>query len=70
MDDGTYAVTRDIGDTQAVHQLVVAGSDLHAIHPGDNAVSAYLTDIADTAAVNLLAVGPLQAFADGMGGGI
>ena len=40
-----------------------------AVHLGDDAVAADLLDIRHPAAVDLLAVGPLQALADGVGGG-
>ena len=68
MDDGAHLMTADVLDVQAVHQLVVAGCNLHTIHCSDNAVAADFLHIGHTAAVQLLAVCPLQALADWMRG--
>ena len=68
MDDGPHTVAGKIGNPQPVHQLIVSDGYLQTIHLGDDAVSADFLNVADTGAVNLFSVGPLQAFADGMGG--
>ena len=68
VDDGAYAVTGDVRHAQPVHQLVVAGGYLHAVHFGDDAAAADLLNIRHPAAVDLPAIGPLQAFADGVAG--
>ena len=54
---------------ETVHQLVVAYGDEAAVHPGHDAVAADLLHISDPAAVDMLAVGLLDAFGDGMAGG-
>ena len=69
MDDGSRAVTGDIGNAQAIHQLVISRSHLLAVHPGDDTVSADLLNVRHPGAVNLPAVSPPQAPADGMGRG-
>ena len=69
MDDGADAAAVVVGDAQLLHELAVAGGDGYAVHLGSDAVAAELLHIRDAAAVNGPAVGALQAFADGMGGG-
>ena len=69
VDDGPHAVAVVIGNTQLDHQLAVAGGHRVAVHHGGDAVAAALLDVRHTAAVDGLAVGFLQALADGMGGG-
>ena len=69
VDDGTHAVAVVVGDAQVLHELVVAGRDLHAVHLCGDAVAADLLDVGDPGAVDFLAVGALEALADGMGGG-
>ena len=68
MDNGAHAVAVDVLHTQAVHEFIVASSHLNAIHCGDHAAPADL-HVGDPVAVDLFAVGALQAFADGVGGG-
>ena len=68
VDDGAHLMTADVLDVQAVHQLVIAGCNLHTIHRSDDAVAADFLHIGHTAAVQLLAVCPLQALADWMRG--
>lgn len=57
VDDGAYAVTGDVRHAQPVHQLVVAGGYLHAVHFGDDAAAADLLNIRHPAAVDLPAIG-------------
>lgn len=54
---------------EALHQAVVAGGYRSAVYLCDNAVAAYLLDIAHSAAVKLPAVSLAQAFADRVRGG-
>ena len=53
----------------ALHELAVARGHLCAVHPCDDAAAAYLLYAGDPVALYFLAVGLLQALADGMGGG-
>ena len=66
MQDRADAVAGDAVYAQLFHQLVVANGDLHPIDRGGQAVAADLLDIGHAAAVDRLAVGPLQALADGV----
>ena len=59
----------DVRDAQAVHQLAVARGDRDAVNLCGDAVAADFLDVADAAAVDLFAVGALQALADRVGGG-
>ena len=69
VDDGADAVAVDVRDAQAVHQLAVARGDRDAVNLCGDAVAADFLDVADAAAVDLFAVGALQALADRVGGG-
>ena len=69
VDDGAHTVAVVPGDAQLLHELVVAHGHGDAVHLGHHAVAAELLDIRDPLAVNGAAVGPLQALADGVGGG-
>ena len=69
MQDRADAVAGDAVYAQLFHQLVVADGDLHPIDRGGQTVAADLLDIGHAAAVDRLAVGPLQALADGVRGG-
>ena len=69
MDNGAHAVAGDEGDSQPVHELVVAGGHGTAVHGGGDALPADLLNVGHPGAVQLLAAGPLEAFADGVGGG-
>ncbi len=69
MDDGADAVAVVVLDAELLHQLAVAGGDGVSIDLGVDAVAADLFNIGHAAAVDLLAVGLLQALADGMRGG-
>ena len=59
----------DKRNTAQRHQLVVACGHWDAVHLGGDAVAADLLNVGDPAAVELPAAGPLEAFADGVGGG-
>ena len=50
------AVAGDVGNAQAIHQLIVAGRDLNAVHLCDDAVAADFLDLGDPGTVDLLAV--------------
>ena len=66
VNDRAHAVTVLIGDPQLVHQLGVARRHSHAVHSRRHAVAADLLDVGHAAAVDRLAIGLLQAPADGM----
>ena len=69
VDDGTHAVTVVIRDAQLLHKLAVARRHRMTVHHRRDAVAAELLNVRHTAAVDGLAVGALEALADGMGGG-
>ena len=69
MDDGAHAVAGNGLQPQPPHQLVVACGHWDAVHLGGDAVAADLLNVAHTVAVDGLAVGALEALADGVGGG-
>ena len=56
-------------DAQLLHELAVARGDGVPVHLGGDAVAADLLNIRHPAAVDVLAVGLLQALADGVRGG-
>ena len=53
-------------DAHRIHQPAVAGCDGASVYDGGDALAAYLADVSDAAAVDLPAVGALEAFAYGM----
>lgn len=67
MDNGSGLMTVNVRNVQMLHQFGVAGCNLHAVHLGNDAVSADLLNIADTGAIRFLSIGPLQALADRVG---
>ena len=67
VNDGARAVAGTVWHAQMVHELSVARSHLPPIHGGDHAVAADLLNVFHAAAVDGLAVGLLQALANGMG---
>ncbi len=69
MDDGADAMAVVPRNAQPVHELTVAHGHVGAVHLGGDAIAADLLYVRDTVAVDLAAVGPLEALADGMGGG-
>ena len=69
MDDGADAMAVVPRNAQSVHELAVAHGYVGAVHLGGDAIAADLLHVRDTVAVDLAAVGPLEALADGMGGG-
>ena len=56
-------------NSQARHELVVARGHRDSAHLGQNPVAGNLLHLRDPAPVQFLAIGLLQALADGMGGG-
>lgn len=69
VDNGTHAVAIVPGNAQLIHELIVAHGHGDTVHPGHHAVAAELPDIRDPVAVDMTAIGPLEAAADGVGGG-
>ena len=69
MNNGSHTAAGHEINAQTAHQFVVAGGNPGPIHQGGDALAADLPDICHPAAVNFLPVGPLQAAADGVGGG-
>ena len=69
MDDRADAVAVVIIDAELLHELGVACGDAVAVNGRRDAVAADLLDIRNTAAVDRLSIGLLQALADGMGRG-
>ena len=69
MDNGAGAVAVLIGDAQPLHELPVSGGQVDPVYLGGNALAGDLPDVRHPAPVQRLAVGLLQTFADGMGGG-
>ena len=69
VDDRADAVAVVVFDAELLHELGVACSDAVAVNGRRDAVAADLFDTCNAAAVNGLAVGLLQALADGVRGG-
>ena len=69
VDDGSHAVTTDVRNTQTIHQLIIAGRHGVVVHHGGDSFAADFLDLGYPAAVDFLAIGTLQALADGMAGG-
>ena len=61
MNDGAGTVAGNVRNPEIGHKAVVAHGDIHAVHRRQDAVSAALLDVLHPAAVNLFAVGPLEA---------
>ena len=69
MNDGADAVAVVIWNIVQRHELCVAGEDLVPVDLGGDALAADFFNVRYAAAVDLFAVGFLQTFADGVGGG-
>ena len=69
VDDRADAVAADKRNAAQRHQLVVARQHGVAVHHGGNALAADLLNVAHAVAVDGLAVGALEALADGVRGG-
>ena len=67
VNDRADAVAIDERNAVQLHQLAVARQHVMAVHFGGNALAADLLNVFHAAAVDGLAVGLLQALANGMG---
>ena len=68
VDQGPHHMAVYIGDVEHVHELGVPGSDGMAVHLGHHPFASVFLDIRHSVPINGLAIGPLEALADGMAG--
>lgn len=65
VDDGIHAVAGDLGDTQMIHQFLIADRNRNAVYSCDDTVAADCLNDADVGTVDLLAIGSLESLAGG-----
>ena len=68
VNDGADVMAGDEVDAEPLHQLVIACGDFHTVHLGNHTVAADLLNVGYPAAIDRLAVGTLQAAANGVRG--
>ena len=68
VNDGADVMTGNEVDAEPLHQLVIACGNFYTVHLGNHTVAADFLNVGYPAAVDRLAVGTLQAAADGVRG--
>ena len=67
VNDGARAVAGNVWHAQMIHEFAIARGHLLPVHGSNHTIAADLLNVFHAAAVDGLAVGLLQALADGMG---